>query len=227
MGLAFLQGLFHMAEILGVPYIHICTVAAVPALLYYLALWFAIQFEAEKMGVGKVSPPIIPRFKEIMGVNRSLPLGTPVAVLLYFMIAGYTPELSCVWSVLSAGILYFVTRGSWAEVKNAGRKLVRPLESTGHSLIMIARLCTAASAIVGIVNATGIGIKFFERLFYSSLPFPEKPHESRADSTRLLRVWSGGSKRTGRDRGARYPPSLLPGGRSRNHLQHSDGCPER
>jgi TRAP-type uncharacterized transport system fused permease subunit len=86
----------------------------------------------------------------------------PVIVLLYFMIAGYTPELSCVWSVLSALVLYFLTRGSWAEMKTAASKLVKDLESTGHSLIMIACLCASASAIVGIVNATGIGIKFSE-----------------------------------------------------------------
>jgi len=155
-------GAFIMAEILGMPYIKICAAAAVPAVLYYLALWYAIQFEAEKVGVGKVSSDIIPRFREIMALKRSLPLGIPVVVLLYFMVAGYTPELSCVWSVLAAGILYFVTRSSWTEARDAGRKLVKSLESTGHSLIMIACLCTAASAIVGIVNATGIGIKFSE-----------------------------------------------------------------
>jgi len=155
-------GAFIMAEILGIPYIKICAAAAVPAILYYLALWFAIQFEAEKVGVQQVSSDLIPNFKDIMALNRSLPLVIPVIVLLYFMIAGYTPELSCVWSVLSALILYFVTRISWDEMKNAASKLVKTLESAGHSLIMIACLCTSASAIVGIVNATGVGIKFSE-----------------------------------------------------------------
>ncbi len=155
-------GAFIMAEILGIPYIKVCAAAAIPALLYYLALWFAIQFETEKVGVMKVSSEMIPSFKEIFALNRSLPLVIPVIVLLYFMISGYTPELSCVWSVLSALVLYFVTRGSWVEMKTAASKLVKDLESAGHSLIMIACLCTSASAIVGIVNATGVGIKFSE-----------------------------------------------------------------
>jgi TRAP transporter 4TM/12TM fusion protein len=155
-------GAFIMAEILGIPYIKICAAAAIPALLYYVALWFAIQFEAEKVGVRKVSSHLIPSFKNIMAMDRSLPLGIPVIVLLYFLIAGYTPELSCVWSVLSALLLYFATRRSWEDLKNAFLKLVKTLESTGHSLIMIACLCASASAIVGIVNATGIGIKFSE-----------------------------------------------------------------
>ena len=155
-------GAFIMAEILGIPYIKICAAAAIPAVLYYLALWFAIQFEAERVDVQKVSSHLIPSLQNIMAMNRSLPLGIPVIVLLYFMIAGYTPELSCVWSVLAALILYSATRGSWGEMKNAVLKLVKALESTGHSLIMIACLCASASAIVGIVNATGIGIKFSE-----------------------------------------------------------------
>ena len=127
-----------------------------------MALWFAIQFEAEKVGVKTVSSEIIPSFRDILALKRSLPLVIPVIVLLYFMIAGYTPELSCVWSVFSALVLYFLTRGSWGEMKTAASKLVKDLESAGHSLIMIACLCTSASAIVGIVNATGIGIKFSE-----------------------------------------------------------------
>jgi TRAP transporter 4TM/12TM fusion protein len=155
-------GAFIMAEILGIPYIKICAAAAIPALLYYVALWFAIQFEAEKVGVRKVSSHLIPSFKNIMAMDRSLPLGIPVIVLLYFLIAGYTPELSCVWSVLSALLLYFATRRSWGDLKNTFLKLVKTLEATGHSLIMIACLCASASAIVGIVNATGIGIKFSE-----------------------------------------------------------------
>ena len=155
-------GAFIMAEILGVPYIKICAAAAIPAVLFYVALWFAIQFEAEKVGVKTVSSEIIPSFRDILALKRSLPLVIPVIVLLYFMIAGYTPELSCVWSVFSALVLYFLTRGSWGEMKTAASKLVKDLESAGHSLIMIACLCTSASAIVGIVNATGVGIKFSE-----------------------------------------------------------------
>lgn len=155
-------GAFIMAEILGIPYIKICAAAAIPAVLYYVALWFAIQFEAEKVGVQRVSSDIIPSFKSIITLDKSLPLVIPVAVLLYFMISGYTAETSCFYSILSALVLYFVTRGSWVEIKKATSELIRHLESAGHSLIMIACLCTSASAIVGIVNSTGVGVKFSE-----------------------------------------------------------------
>ena len=167
-------GAFIMAEILGIPYIKICAAAAIPAGLYYFALWFAIQFEAEKIGVQKVDSDLIPSFKSIMALNRSLPLMVPVGVLLYFMLTGYTAETSCFWSTLSASILYVMTRGSWRGVKTAASELLETLESAGHSLIMIACLCTAASAIVGIVNATGVGVKFSELVlsFSKGYTFP-------------------------------------------------------
>ena len=42
---------FVMAEYTGIPYIQICIHAAIPALLYYLALFMAIHFEASKTGL--------------------------------------------------------------------------------------------------------------------------------------------------------------------------------
>jgi TRAP transporter 4TM/12TM fusion protein len=42
---------FVMAEYTGIPYIQICIHAAIPALLYYFALFMAIHFEASRTGL--------------------------------------------------------------------------------------------------------------------------------------------------------------------------------
>ena len=70
------------------------------------------------------------------------------------------------------------------------------------------------------------GFSLSQAFLFKSIPF-QKSHKSRAALIRLSRGWFGGSRRTGRDREVRYPPSLLRGVRSRIHPRHSGGCPER
>jgi len=155
-------GAFIMAEMLGTPYVKICAAAAIPAFLYYYALWFSIQFETEKIGVEKVSPDLIPTFKSILKIKRSLPLIVPVLVFLAFLITGKTPEFSCVLAVGAGLVLYFATRKGWDELRAAARSFLKCMEGAGHSLLVIACICTSASVIVGVINSTGLGIKFSE-----------------------------------------------------------------
>lgn len=155
-------GAFIMAEMLGIPYIKICAAAAIPAFLYYYALWFSIQFETEKVGVQKVALELIPSFKSVLKIKRSLPLIVPVIVFLAFLISGKTPEFSCVLSVVAGLVLYFLMRKGWKEIEEAALRFCKCMEGAGHSLLVIACICTSASVIVGVINATGLGIKFSE-----------------------------------------------------------------
>lgn len=43
-----------MADFLGVSYAAICKAALIPAILYYLSLWFMLDLEAVKMGMKRV-----------------------------------------------------------------------------------------------------------------------------------------------------------------------------
>ena len=53
---------FVMAEFLAVPYAQVALWAAMPALLYYVAVFFAVHFEAKRDGLAGVPRAELPRF---------------------------------------------------------------------------------------------------------------------------------------------------------------------
>src|SRR4030043_1401341 len=79
---------FVMAEYTGIPYIQICIHAAIPALLYYFALFMAIHFEASRTGLLGVPREERPILRSVMLAKGHL--FVPLAVIVYFMVAGYT-----------------------------------------------------------------------------------------------------------------------------------------
>ena len=69
---------FVMAEFTGIPYITICLYAMIPALLYYLALFTSIHFEAGRMGLKGIPKEELPRLKKVMLTrgHMFIPLGS-------------------------------------------------------------------------------------------------------------------------------------------------------
>lgn len=95
-------GAFVMAEMLGIEYKRICGAAAIPAIAYYLAVFFVVDFISRQTKQGIMSEgfnisPILPR----------LYLLTPAIVLIYMIIAGYSLMRSAVISSLAIVIINF------------------------------------------------------------------------------------------------------------------------
>lgn len=47
---------FLLAEYVGIPYIKLCAAAAIPAILYYVAIFTAVHFEAVRTGLKGAAP---------------------------------------------------------------------------------------------------------------------------------------------------------------------------
>ena len=57
---------FVMAEFLVVPYAQVALWALIPAVLYYVAVFFAVHFEAKRYGLAGVPKSQLPRFWHVM-----------------------------------------------------------------------------------------------------------------------------------------------------------------
>ncbi len=79
---------FVMAEFLAVPYAQVAVWAAVPALLYYVAVFFAVHFEAKRYGLAGVPRSELPRFATVMAVRGHLFI--PILVVLFGLMLGYS-----------------------------------------------------------------------------------------------------------------------------------------
>jgi TRAP transporter 4TM/12TM fusion protein len=144
---------FVMAEFTGLPYITVCKHALIPAVLYYLSCFMAIHFEAIRTnlkGMLEEVPSLISVF-----LNKGHLL-LPVVIIIYMMFAGYTPMYACIFAIISVVIL--------ANLKKASRmgviKIFQALEEGAKGTVSVAIACACAGIIIGVINLTGLGLKF-------------------------------------------------------------------
>ena len=145
---------FVMAEYTGISYVKICIHAAIPALLYYFALFMAIHFEASRTGLLGVPKEERPILRSVMLTKGHL--FVPLAVIVYFMIAGYTPMYACIYATLSV----FVVALLRAETRMGPKKILKALEFGAKNMLPVAAACACAGVIIGVINLTGLGLKF-------------------------------------------------------------------
>lgn len=145
---------FVMAEYTAIPYIKICLHAAIPALLYYFALFMAIHFEAGKTGLLGVPKEERPRFQSVMLARGHLFF--PLVVIVYFMMAGYTPMYACIYATLSVVLISILK----SETRMGVMKILRALEFGAKNMLPVAAACACAGIIIGVINLTGLGLKF-------------------------------------------------------------------
>ena len=160
------SGAFVMAEITGVPYVRIMAIAAVPALLYLLSICAIVHFEAKRQGIQGIAGDDLPSPRHVFtsGWFHLLPL----AILLAFLITGYSPDWCAVMAIFSIlGINWirmalarlfpdqFQTPQERLNIRGVFGAMV---EGTQNSLV-VGSAAAAVGIIVGMVALTGLGLK--------------------------------------------------------------------
>ncbi|HCL78798.1 MAG TPA: C4-dicarboxylate ABC transporter permease [Synergistaceae bacterium] len=144
---------FVMSEFIGVPYATIAIAAALPAVLYYLAVGLMVHMEALRLGLKGLPKESLPDPKKVLreGGHLLIPLG----VIIYMLVSGYTPlraALVCIVATVVVAMMRKNTRLKLSDVLQA-------LEDGARSALGVAAACAAAGIIIGIVTLTGLGLK--------------------------------------------------------------------
>jgi TRAP transporter 4TM/12TM fusion protein len=147
---------FVMAEYLGVGYLTVATMAVVPALLFYVAVYAAVHFEARRTGMQGLPAPDLPRLGAVLKErgHQFIPLGVITGVLL----AGYSAPYAALCGI--ASVL------PTAALRSTTRHYVRPsvvvdaLVTAAKDSLTIALACAAAGIVIGVVLLSGVAIEF-------------------------------------------------------------------
>ncbi|NNF25185.1 MAG: TRAP transporter fused permease subunit [Rhodobacteraceae bacterium] len=145
-------GAFIMAEITGIPYTDIAIAAVIPAILYFVSIYFMVDFEAAKLGMRGMRDDELPKLNEMI---RRVFLFLPIVILIVALFMGY--------SVIRAGTLATVAAAvvSWLTPYRMGLpSIVKAFELAGIMSIQIIAVCACAGIIVGVISLTGVGARF-------------------------------------------------------------------
>lgn len=145
-------GAFIMAEVTGIPYQEIAIAAIIPAVLFYVSVYFMVDFEAAKLGMRGMRSEELPKLGEMA---RQAFLFLPIIILIGALFMGY--------SVIRAGTLATVAAAvvSWLTPYRMGPKsIAKAFELSGLMSIQIIAVCACAGIIVGVISLTGVGARF-------------------------------------------------------------------
>ncbi len=144
---------FIMAETLGVPYTTIALSAAIPGVLYFVAVGVMVHLEAARLGIPVLPRAELPRLGAVL--RRDLHLLTGPAVLLYFLVEGRSPLFAGFWGLLAAVAASWVRRAT----RIGPRQALTVLVDGARNAMPVALACATVGIIVGVVSITGLGLK--------------------------------------------------------------------
>lgn len=153
---------FLMAEIIGVSYIKIAAAAFLPAVIYFAALYFAIDYQAGKMGLRGLPKDQIPPLRKTL--YKGMIFILPITWLVFRLMEGFTPSRVAFETIL---LLLAV---SWLrkETRMTLDKTIKALADGFIQGIMIVATMAASGILIGIIDLTGVGIKLTSLLMAMS-----------------------------------------------------------
>jgi TRAP transporter 4TM/12TM fusion protein len=147
---------FVMAEFLAVPYAQVALWAAIPAILYYVAVFFAVHFEAKRRGLHGVPKSELPRLSRVMRDRGHL--FVPIIVVFIGLTMGYSAPLCALagsLACLPVALLRKTTREGLTF-----NHVLEALEDGAKNTLSVAMACACAGIVIACVTITGLGIVF-------------------------------------------------------------------
>jgi len=147
---------FVMAEFLAVPYFQVTIWAIIPAALFYVAIFFAVHFEAKRVGLLGVPRSEIPRLGQVMRERGHLFI--PLVVILAGLIEGYSAPYCALAGTLSCIPVAMLRKSTRAGI--GWHTVWEALQDGAKNSISVALACACAGIIIGVIALTGAAINF-------------------------------------------------------------------
>lgn len=145
---------FIIASYLGIPYMDVALAAAIPALLFYLCLYFQVDLRAKRLGLVGLKKSELPNFWTVM--KNGFLFFVPLIVIIYMLVSGFSPMRAGLFSIGATILVAAVMKST----RLSFGTIFRALDLGAKAAIETAIACAAAGIIIGIIGLTGIGLKF-------------------------------------------------------------------
>lgn len=145
---------FLMAAFVGVPYLTIAKAGLMPALLFFFSMIFMVYLEAKKSNLKGIPKDELPDAWEVFKKGWYFLL--PIAVIIYFLVNGYSPSLAGVAAIFACYLASLVRK----ETRMSFKDVFIALADGGKSSLALATTAGAVGILVAAISLPGLGMKF-------------------------------------------------------------------
>lgn len=145
---------FAMAGFTGIPYLRICLMALIPAILYFLSVGFYVQLQAVRLNLKPLSKKDFDI--DIMEMIFSmLQFIFTIGVIIYLLITGYSIMKVAIGGIISAIAASMVRKESRPSLS----RLIDGFVKGAKSGATLAAMSACIGLILSTITMTGVGIK--------------------------------------------------------------------
>lgn len=149
---------FIMAEYTGIAYVDIALAALVPALLYYLSVYFLVHLRARRLGLSGIDGEV-PPLRLIL--KRGGLFVVPLVAITWALLDGYTPTYAALYGLLAVIVVATLKK----QTRMGPRAVLNILAETSLRMVSVAGACAAAGLVIGGITMTGLASKLGHLVF--------------------------------------------------------------
>ena len=155
---------FVMAEFIGVSYGQVIIWALIPAILYYVACFSAVHFEAKRRGLVGVPRADLPRLGAVMRERGHLFL--PVLAILVVMYSGFSSPMAALAGVAACFPVAALRKSTRHYV--TFENVILACVDGARNALPVAIACAAGGVVIAVVTLSGLGIVFTQYVVHLS-----------------------------------------------------------
>lgn len=156
---------FVLADMIDLSYARVCLHAAIPAVLYFMSVYWMVHLEAVRTGLRGLPRSELPSLRKVM-LERGYHF-VPIFVIIALLAKEYSPMKTAVAGIVSCAVLGWLrpeTRIGWREALQA-------FDDAARNAVTVIAACAAAGVIIGVVTLTGLGLKVSEVILTASMNY--------------------------------------------------------
>ena len=149
-------GAFLIAEFTGIPYVTIVLVSIVPALMYFLAVYWLVDFEAVKKNLEGLPKDQLPDWKQVL--KQGWYFVIPLVVLFTLIIQRFSPSFAAFWSIMSIIVIGVLV--PYEGKRMTPRDVFDSMVGAAVVSLTVGGIVGTIGIIVGVINLSGLGLRF-------------------------------------------------------------------
>ncbi|MGE4283788.1 MAG: TRAP transporter permease [Clostridia bacterium] len=145
---------FILAQNIGMPYIQVAARATLPAVLYFICVFFIVDFRARRLNLSGTPESDMPSLRKTL--KNGWQLVIPIVVIVYLLAIGKSAQYSALMAMMSLIIITFFRK--WTRM--TGTSILGGLVAGVKDTAGVAVTAAAAGIIIGGVTNTGLNLLF-------------------------------------------------------------------